>query len=251
MLRKLVNSIKGVLGALSIRCFRDGLEKCNKLGIHLISMNEQIDRVLDTGCHDGELTMKFAQHITPIEIYGTDLIEEVVSRAAGKGIRCLKVDLNQSLPFENNFFDLIISSQIIEHLYNTRLYLEECYRCLKPGGKLLVLTENLASWMNIFSLYFGYQPFSSTSINGWKLGNPFTFYLDKPMNNSSKEEWEAGSHIRILAFQGLLDLLKQAGFKNIKIQTKGYPPFYGWLSDLFCLLDKKHGFFLISLAQKP
>lgn len=159
--------------------------------------------------------------------------------------------------FDNNFFDIILSSQSIEHLHNTRLYLEECYRCLRAGGQLVVLTENLASWLNIGALFFGWQPFSTTNINGWHLGNPLIrHWHNEPKNKEFLKKYQdtgvSGTigHIRVLTFRGLTDLLGKVGFKNVKVYTTGYLPFWGKLSDFLCCVDKRHGHFIIASAVK-
>ena len=68
-------------------------------------------------------------------------------------------DLNtQKLNIENNSVDLILMCEVIEHLYNPDLVLEECYRILKKNGKLIITTPNLTSWFNRILFLFGYFP---------------------------------------------------------------------------------------------
>ncbi len=43
---------------------------------------------------------------------------------------------------ENNFFDVVICFQLIEHIKDDKTLLKEIYRVLKPGGKLLLTTPN-------------------------------------------------------------------------------------------------------------
>ena len=38
-------------------------------------------------------------------------------------------------------FDLVLSSQVLEHVYDPAVYLSECFRLLKPGGTLLLTTH--------------------------------------------------------------------------------------------------------------
>ena len=56
-----------------------------------------------------------------------------------------KINLLNQLPFDNNSFDVVYHSQFIEHLTpNVGLkFLHECYRILKPGGILRVVTPDL------------------------------------------------------------------------------------------------------------
>ena len=52
-------------------------------------------------------------------------------------------DLDKLLP--NDRFDLIIASDIIEHLPNPGRFLEACRKCLQPNGTLLVTTIKAVS----------------------------------------------------------------------------------------------------------
>jgi SAM-dependent methyltransferase len=235
--------------------FNDGLTKCNNLGKKLIT-KRGIDRFLDLGCGEGKLTMEFAEIAKAKEIYGVEFVDEFRQQSESRGIKCIKRDLNDKWDYDDDYFDLILSSQNIEHIHNTRLYLEECHRCLKQGGQLIILTENLSSWVNIGALIFGWQPFSTTNINGWSLGNPLIWHKDKLKSEEFSKKWQSTGvsgtvgHVRVLAFNGLKNLLEKVGFKNVKIYAKGYLPLWGKLSDLFCYVDKKHGHFLIAEGFK-
>ena len=44
---------------------------------------------------------------------------------------------------EDNSFDTIVTFQVIEHIKNDRLFLEEIKRILRPGGKALISTPNI------------------------------------------------------------------------------------------------------------
>lgn len=125
----------------------------------------------------------------------------------------------------------------------------------------MILTENLSSWVNIGALFFGWQPFSMTNINGWNLGNPFIRHLYEPKYEGLRyEEFlkkyqdtgvsGAVGHVRVLAFGGLKDLLEKAGFKDVKVYTRGYLPLWGRLSEILCRIDKRHGHFLVATGFK-
>lgn len=252
---KIYNTIRKPLKIIAPKSFNDGLIECNKLGKKIVS-KKNIKRFLDLGCGDGKLTIEFASVAKAREIYGIEFVDKAREKAKTRGIRCIKGDLNNKWDYPDNFFDLILSSQNIEHIHNTRLYLEECHRCLVKGGQLIILTENLSSWINIGALFFGWQPFSTTNINAWNLGNPLIWHVDEPKDEKFLGKWQntgvSGTvgHVRVLAFRGLKDLLEKAGLERVKIYTKGYLPLWGKISDLFCIFDKKHGHFLIATGFK-
>jgi len=75
--------------------------------------------------------------------YGIDIseknIEHMQRHFARTGINAtLCVADAESLPFESNFFDVIVTSHTLEHIKNDRQVLEECARVLKPGGELII-----------------------------------------------------------------------------------------------------------------
>ena len=51
-----------------------------------------------------------------------------------------------SLPFEDGEFDCVIFSQVIEHLPQDDVILDECVRVIKPGGKLIFGTPDYGGW---------------------------------------------------------------------------------------------------------
>jgi SAM-dependent methyltransferase len=72
---------------------------------------------------------------------------------------------SESLPFETHRFDGVLFSEIFEHLrLNPISTLEEVYRVLKPGGKLLLATPNLFAYRRLVGLIrtgvvIGAEPF--------------------------------------------------------------------------------------------
>lgn len=71
---------------------------------------------------------------------------------------------NDSFPYEDNEFDLVIFAEIIEHLLNDPCkVLREIKRILKPAGTLILTTPNVARLENVVSLMNGtniYDPYS-------------------------------------------------------------------------------------------
>jgi len=95
--------------------------------------------VLDLGSQDMEGNIKESLHEfllnhTKNKVIGVDLQK-------GKYVDVI-ADLNKRFPFKTNYADNIIAGEIIEHLTNPFGFLEECYRVLKPEGKLILTTPN-------------------------------------------------------------------------------------------------------------
>ncbi|UII21838.1 class I SAM-dependent methyltransferase [Fulvivirga ligni] len=74
-----------------------------------------------------------------------DKIKEVIDQLTAEypDVKFIQDNIPPLNKIEDNSFDVIISFQVIEHIKNDRLYLEEIRRVLKPGGKALITTPNI------------------------------------------------------------------------------------------------------------
>ncbi len=100
-------------------------------------------RVLEPGCGEGRGLALL--HENAEEYVALDKIGEVIDNLRPK---YPNVDLRQAVfpPFgdlSDNYFDVVISFQVIEHVKKDRLFLEEIHRVLKPGGKAIITTPNI------------------------------------------------------------------------------------------------------------
>lgn len=66
----------------------------------------------------------------------------------------IPIDITKKLPFNDNSFDLIYSSHLIEHVYfnDFKKFLKESYRILKKGGKNIISTPSLEKIAKILYL---------------------------------------------------------------------------------------------------
>lgn len=99
-------------------------------------------RVLDAGCGTGHITGPYADRYS---IFGIDEQESAIQycRQHWKGAYTRASLYN--IPFEDNFFDLIVFLDAIEHLDRPVAALRELARVLKPGASILICTMNYAS----------------------------------------------------------------------------------------------------------
>jgi 2-polyprenyl-3-methyl-5-hydroxy-6-metoxy-1,4-benzoquinol methylase len=115
-------------------------------------------RVLDIGCNDGFIGSMLLKKGN--DVYGIDIVKREVIKAKKRGIKAKVADIeNQYLPYAANFFDVVLCTDIIEHVFDTDLLLTKIYRVLKPGGMLLITTPNVASLGRRLMLLFGINPF--------------------------------------------------------------------------------------------
>jgi len=107
-------------------------------------------RVLDLGCYPDYLLKNLNK--SGFEVYGVASVQESMMQ---KNVSILNLEMDK-LPYKSNSFDLIILSEVIEHLGTglTKLY-SEVTRCLKPGAFFIVTTPNVLRLHNLFSLIIG------------------------------------------------------------------------------------------------
>jgi len=96
-------------------------------------------KVLDLGCGDGSLSFLIAEK--GAEVSGVDN-DEIGLEFARKNVP--KADfVNASaynLPFKDEFFDVVVSCEVIEHLEEPEKMLSEAMRVLKKGGMIVLTT---------------------------------------------------------------------------------------------------------------
>jgi len=91
--------------------------------------------ILDVGCLNFAQVRRANQlGLTKFKHFGVDYSE---SADVPPGFQFAKVDLNQErLPFDDDKFDLVIASHVIEHLALPIPFFADCVRICKPGGLL-------------------------------------------------------------------------------------------------------------------
>lgn len=122
--------------------------------------------VLEDGCGVGAYLNRFmqtARHAVGIEI------EYERGHAARQICSGANADIVNScgeyLPFKDNSYDLILSHEVIEHVNNDRLCIQEMVRVLRPGGRIILFCPNRGYPFETHGIYwkgeyhFGNKPF--------------------------------------------------------------------------------------------
>jgi SAM-dependent methyltransferase len=100
-------------------------------------------RLLDVGCGSGDWLVGMRGLGWSVE--GTDPDIAATRAAAEQGVTAFCGFLEERR-FPDDHFDVVCLNHVIEHLSSPLETLEECYRVLKPGGRLVVATPNTDSW---------------------------------------------------------------------------------------------------------
>lgn len=143
------------------------------------------------------------------EVHGVDISESGirVAREAFPMVRFVLGDVEKELlghvyPAES--FDVIVSTEVVEHVYNPRLFVENAFRLLKPSGLFVVSTP-----------YHGYLKNVLLALGG-KMDGYFTALWD-------------GGHIKFWSLKTLSMLLTEKGFADLQFVGAGRVP-YVWKS---------------------
>lgn len=123
----------------------------------IIKLAGQNKRILDIGCSTGYLAHFLKNNGNNVS--GIDFLDKAVLIAKQNKIDAYVCDIeNEKLPFKDNSFDLVIFSEVIEHLVDPDIALKKIYQVLKNNGLLIVSTPNIAYIQYRFELLFGKLP---------------------------------------------------------------------------------------------
>ena len=132
------------------------LEVVNKLSEKIIKLKPKKVKILDIGCGDGFYEKKLTeQGINNCLFYGVDLSTKQLQKVKKTFYQTHQLNIDtQKLPFKNNLFDIVILSEILEHLFNPKLVIQDAQRVLKKGGLLFLTVPNSGALQIRLSLLF-------------------------------------------------------------------------------------------------
>jgi SAM-dependent methyltransferase len=96
-------------------------------------------RILDVGCGLGFYVRRLRDFSD--EVYGVDVDLDNVAEAS-ETLPNIQVAPAEKLPFANDFFDVVLSHEVLEHVDDDRQAVAEAIRVLRPGGRLVVFVPN-------------------------------------------------------------------------------------------------------------
>lgn len=96
--------------------------------------------VLDVGCGNGGI-LRGLQARGFTNLHGLEISNYAVNRLEQEGIR-MRRGVLPAIDLPDQTFDVVIASQVLEHLVRRSLFLREILRVLKPGGSALIFVPD-------------------------------------------------------------------------------------------------------------
>lgn len=156
------------------------------------------ERILDSGCGMG-FNLRVLADLSQSSLFGVERNPQTLDRTRtnleGTRVRLARADATQ-LPFKDQFFDKILMTEVLEHIPDEALAVQELWRVLRPGGccVLSVPNENYPFW---------WDPLNKT--------------LERTMHTHMPSHiwWLAGmwaDHVRLYSASSIRAALTRAGF---------------------------------------
>jgi SAM-dependent methyltransferase len=151
------------------------------------------ERALDLGSGAGDFTALLAG--AGADVVGAEVAEAAVARAraAHPELAFTLVPLDGPLPFEDNSFELVWASEVIEHVADTARWLSEVRRVLAPRGRLLLTT-------------------------------PAHSRAAMALRGVERYSEPLGDHLHLYTRRSLLELLDEFGFSEVEVRARGGAP---------------------------
>lgn len=179
-------------------------------------------KVCDVGCGTGEISFMAAERVGPDgEVIGVDITPGMLAMAEKKMESMdlpVKVDFRVGdaldMEFDDNTFDLVTSGYMLRNVTNIQQAVNEMYRVLKPGSKVVV--AELSKPKNRI-LLFGYN------IYVFHIVPFFGRRYDKGKKIDGKQpayDWLTSSLERFPHGNDMVEIFKKAGFSDARFYSK-------------------------------
>ena len=128
---------QGEVGTNKVRVDQDRISYLVK------EMDIEEGKLLDVGCGNGEMLRWIHNDRPHYSIHGIDITPTTLQQIKkGWPDWDIKEASIYSIPFPENYFDVIFCGETIEHLENTEAALDELFRVCKEGGKVVISLPN-------------------------------------------------------------------------------------------------------------
>jgi 2-polyprenyl-3-methyl-5-hydroxy-6-metoxy-1,4-benzoquinol methylase len=132
-----------------------------------ITNKKNIKNILDVGCGYGLLSKQLKRSYPKLNFYGIECAKEA-SQSSRKILKLLRSNIEDIKVIKRKLktqkFDVIIFSDVLEHLYDPVGIVKSYQSFLKQNGTIVVTVPNIANIFSRISLLFGYFNYSETGV---------------------------------------------------------------------------------------
>jgi 2-polyprenyl-3-methyl-5-hydroxy-6-metoxy-1,4-benzoquinol methylase len=157
--------------------------------------------VLDVGCSSGYLARPLTD--AGARVLGLEIDPDAAAQARSVCAEVVVGDVeSMELPFEPESFDVILCGDVVEHLRDPGAALARLQPLLRPGGRLVLTTPNVANWSMRLSLLAGRWRYTERGI------------LDR-------------THTHLFTRTTLVETVESAGYRVVTLDHTAPVPFVG------------------------
>lgn len=149
------------LNKLRVPLIRDGLLNVGQIDLTQWQSSQPLHglKILDVGCGGGILTEALAR--IGASVTGIDAGQSIIDAACSHA--CKDPSVSDSITYicgtveehankHKEFYDVVVASEILEHVFHPDLFVGACVSLLKPGGSIFITTLNRTCLMWAFGI---------------------------------------------------------------------------------------------------
>lgn len=142
-------------------------------------------KILDAGCGEGHLLEMLHEKNKSYRLFGADITDIALKQAKKRAsAKITKQDL-AGMNYKNNAFDVVICTEVLEHIHDYRKTISELKRVARKNAILIITFPNEFN-LTIMRLFFGRKPVKTpdhvNSFNYGKIKKEFNLPLLKQFN---------------------------------------------------------------------
>ena len=204
------------------------------------------ESLLDAGCGDGRFLAAIARLPgRPLRLVGCDISERILRTASdtiareGATAEFVRANLEQ-LPFPDGSFDRVLSVQVIEHLLDPTLGIHELARVVKPGGMLVLSTDNSSNYVSRSLNLPRTALVSALNLRGrrTKVSFPHRSFTRDEVTTAIQSSGLTVEHLETFRFH--LDGVGAAPVQRLLNAIDNASPSHGW-GDILAVVARKPG----------
>jgi 2-polyprenyl-3-methyl-5-hydroxy-6-metoxy-1,4-benzoquinol methylase len=166
-----------------------------------LALADDPQRALDVGCSSGYLARPLADR--GVRVVGVELDPDAADEARGVCEDVVVGDVEtMELPFDTGSFDVVVCGDLIEHLRDPGSAMARLRPFLRPGGRLVLTTPNVANWAIRLSLLGGRWRYTDRGI------------LDR-------------THVHLFTRKALVETVEAAGYRILELDHTAPVPIVG------------------------